>query len=219
MRHRFRPLLVSLVLLLLLYPYFEGSQYDVAVLSVLSIAVLLSGVYAISQEPHLFRIACILGSLSILINLGMILLNVHNHLLVVADLSGEALFYGFTTVVILRHVLLDRTVTEDTIFGALAVYLLAGLTWAMLYTFIETVQPGSFHLGTASDGAQAVRWSELLYFSYVTLTTLGYGDITPATAQARSLVMLESVFGVLYLAVLVARLVSIYRPSSHTQEE
>ena len=117
------------------------------------------------------------------------------------------------TAIILWHTLAEESkITADTLYGVVCVYLLSGLTWSSLYTLIEVAQPGSFYVSSAQNMDQVINWSDLLFFSFATLTTLGYGDITPVTSVARSLALLEAVFGVLYNAILIARLVGLYRP-------
>ena len=96
------------------------------------------------------------------------------------------------------------------IMGAICVYFLIGLIWADVFFILETLQPGSFQIPPEQVGQ-----ATLDYFSYVTLTTLGYGDITPISAPARSLSLLEAMMGQLYLAVLIARLVGIHIAQSH----
>lgn len=113
-----------------------------------------------------------------------------------------------TLVLVLVGTLSDGRVTVDTLCGAVAIYLLIGTTWAVTFSLLETLQPGSFH-GLSEGGGS--NWTELLYLSLTTLTTLGYGDIAPASAPARIWANLEAIFGVLYLSILVARLVSLYR--------
>ena len=97
--------------------------------------------------------------------------------------------------------------TPDVLYGAISVYLMIGLTWSVAYLLLENLYPGSFYIDAAHNPDGYLNLSDLLYYSYVTLTTLGYGDITLVTSQARSLAFLEAVCGVLYVAVLVARLV------------
>ncbi len=101
-------------------------------------------------------------------------------------------------------------VSAETICGAICVYLLLGLTWTAAYSILFTLQHGSFFVAPTHDANGVLTVLDLLYFSYVTLTALGYGDITPITSQARSLAFLEAVTGVLYLAVLISRLVGLY---------
>ena len=130
-----------------------------------------------------------------------------------------ALFLGFTAVVVLRQTLGGATVTADTIAGAICFYLLLGVIWALIYALIELAHPGSFldggrPVGTATGGRRSLV-PELLYLSLVTLSTLGYGDILPVTPQARMLAAIEAIIGPLYLAVLIARLVSLAAPRSN----
>jgi hypothetical protein len=118
-------------------------------------------------------------------------------------------FFGFALYGILRAVL-GKRVSGGAIFGALCGYLLLGIIWSLLYSAVETASPGSFAL-PASKGAVAVRPDRgtLVYYSFVTLATVGYGDVTPLTPLARTLAWLEAVTGQFYLAVLVAGLVGL----------
>ena len=103
--------------------------------------------------------------------------------------------------------------TADTIFGAVAVYLLYGVAMALMFQFVNNVAPGSVISSVGEAYSLTERhdqFSEFLYFSFVTLTSVGYGDLTPISAPARSLAMLEGVIGQLYLAILIARLVGIH---------
>lgn len=202
---RFRPLLVALLGLLLLYPFVEDRRLFIKGLTAL---VLLTAMYAVSHQKRILLLACGLGIPALLaaaVSLATAALAAH----IVAEI-GNVLFLGFTTAVLLYHVLADREVTADTLYGAVCVYLLSGAMWASLYGLVALIQPHAFQ---ASSG-QGVTWSDLLFFSFVTLTTLGYGDITPVTSPARSLAGLEAVFGVLYNALLIARLVGLYRPAA-----
>ena len=97
-------------------------------------------------------------------------------------------------------------VTLDRMSGAVCVYLLMTLCWALVYSIQEARYPGSFR---APD--DVLGWSEFLYFSFTTITTLGYGDITPISASARVLANFEAMVGAFYLATLVARLASLFR--------
>jgi hypothetical protein len=96
-------------------------------------------------------------------------------------------------------------VTMDRVMGAVVLYLLLGLSWAMIYEIVAVVHPDAF-AGVRPEGDGHVRWT---YFSFVTLTTVGYGDITPLAPVARSLAILEALVGQIYPAVLLGRLVSL----------
>jgi hypothetical protein len=84
------------------------------------------------------------------------------------------------------------------------------MTFGSLYDLIETLHPGSFQINVDTVGPAEIRWRTLIFFSFMTLTTIGLGDVTPVTTQAQSLVSIEGVMGVLYVAVPIARVVGIY---------
>jgi hypothetical protein len=115
------------------------------------------------------------------------------------------LFIGCFIVLILRQVLRAGPITPRRIQGSVAVYLLLGLLWAVLYESVELLRPGSFRMGTQTGGAHL---PQLGYFSFTTLTTLGFGDILPVSPFARSLVVLEALVGQLFPVILIARLVA-----------
>ena len=108
----------------------------------------------------------------------------------------------------LHSVLFAANVTWEVVNGALCVYFLFGFSFAAAYVVSETTHPGSFAMSMRPHYVSSLRRA-LLYFSFVTQTTMGYGDITPATPLARSLATLQAIAGQLYLAVLVARLVAL----------
>jgi hypothetical protein len=101
-------------------------------------------------------------------------------------------------------------VTTDTIYGALSVYLLMALVWGAAYLLLVTLQPGALAMDPSRHPNHKMDWFDCMFYSFVTLTSTGYGDIVPMTAQARSLSILEAVSGIMYVAVLVARLVGLY---------
>jgi len=136
-------------------------------------------------------------------------------------LATDIAFFFFATGAVLSLVLGDREVTSDTIAGAVSAYLLLGIGWAHVYGTIELYLPGSFHFPEGllhSGGPQfSSTLSAFVYHSFVTLTTLGYGDITPVRSAARMFSILEAVIGQFYLAVLVARLVAMETTRSSGQ--
>ena len=118
-----------------------------------------------------------------------------------------ALFFAYAVIIILQIVVRSTEVTRETIFAAIVAYLLIALMWAFLYMTMERVIPGSFNRPEASIRAEMMHFE---YFSFVTITTLGYGDITPLTNRASALVLLEALIGQIYLVVLVAWLVGMH---------
>jgi hypothetical protein len=126
----------------------------------------------------------------------------------------------FVTWTELRAVLREKEVTGETISMSISAYLLLGLNWALLYAVIYQLQPGAFRfegspvpIGESSPDVLQVL-PAFVYFSLITLTTIGYGDITPVTSQARYAALAEGITGQLYLTILVARLVALYMARS-----
>ena len=120
-----------------------------------------------------------------------------------------ACFFAFSLYGILRAIF-AKDVSGDAILGAVCGYLLLGIIWSLLYSAVETASPGSFNMPSRGD-AEVVDASPdrgvLSYYSFITLATVGYGDVTPTTPLARTLAWMEAVAGQFYLAVLVAGLV------------
>lgn len=203
-RGRFLFLLVSLLLLLLLTPLLGGIVQVRVVLDIFFSFILLSGTNAVSQQKRGVLIAALLA-------LPMLLSTWLSHIVssTYLQLGGTCfglLFFGFVIVAILRFILGQHHITFDVIFAAIVVYLLLGVLWSLIYSLLELLHPGSFNL--AKGQLQDSRFS-LVYYSFVTLTTLGYGDFTPATPIAGSLAVLEAIIGQIYLAVIVATLVGV----------
>jgi hypothetical protein len=127
----------------------------------------------------------------------------------------RVLFLGFVSVVLLRHLFRQRRIPFDTISASLCVYLLGGVLWANVFAMMETVTPESFvDTGPQRDvpaqgNSDARRSFRLLYFSFVTLSSVGYGDIVPRTMLARMCAVTEAMMGQAYLLVMVSRLVGI----------
>lgn len=199
----------SLLIFLLLYIGFSPLFYSFVRLRPLNdlffTAVLVSGIYAVSKD---FKHTIIAMGLAMPMLAVTWLLNWYHHKAVaIAGVVFGILFIGYTAVSIFIFILHAREVTRHVIFAAVSVYLLMGLLWSLIYGALELLNPDSFK--SIAQGFKAGQ-SFFLYFSFVTLTTLGYGDIVPVSPQARSLSVLEAVVGQLYLAVLVARLVGIH---------
>ena len=121
-----------------------------------------------------------------------------------------AVFNGLVTVALLRYVLDARVITTDKVFGAVAAYVLIALTFACLFNLLQLVQPNAFHFNQVNNPDGVMTWSDSMYFSFTVLTSTGFGEITPITDMARSLIVIEQVLGVMYVAFLVARLANLY---------
>ncbi|GAB4488270.1 MAG: hypothetical protein Fur0016_00510 [Anaerolineales bacterium] len=120
-------------------------------------------------------------------------------------------YLGMLVVILGRFLVIVQTITRDVLYAAVALYLLLGAIFVPLYGLLDMLQPGSFRDGTFPD--TPLQWQQLVYFSYTTLTSSGYGDILPASWWARSLANLEMIAGMLFIAVVMSRLVALYSES------
>lgn len=200
-RWRFRPLLVALVLL---SPALEGTALAGGV-ALLVTGLLVSAVYAVHQGLGV-RVGVTLLVPALLL-LGAHELALYPGLLRWATLS-QGLLLAWATGCVLTLVLADGEVDGDRLAGAVAVYLLLGVIAGRVFHVLELTIPGSFAYQGAPLPPETLQ-SSLNYFSLVTLSSLGYGDITPTTHMARNLAALEAVLGQIYLAILVGRLVGL----------
>jgi hypothetical protein len=112
------------------------------------------------------------------------------------------------TSVAAKKIALDPVISGNRIVGAICVYLMLGVIWALIYALLESAMPGSFK--GLSESAWRVWNTDWVYFSFITMSTLGYGDILPISSSARALAYLEAIVGQFYIAILVAGLVSSY---------
>jgi Ion channel len=169
----------------------------------LTSVMLISGAAAVADKPRTVLIVSVITGATLLVRWASWLfptptLAVWGEIFTLATL-------GILSYVILRLVLRRGPITTNRIQGAIAVYLLLGLTWAHAYGLVTLWHPGAFT--GAVDDPGPLRWT--YYYSFVTLTTMGYGDIMPVHPLARALAVLEALTGQLYLAIMLARLVSL----------
>ncbi len=200
---RFLFLLISIALMFTLRPFLEGFIRIGVLVDIFATLILISGIYAASPNKHILRLALLIAFPTLIAHWLNYFVEVH-YLFLAREIFG-GFFYAFMIGVILNYLFKEKQITADTIAGAICAYFLIGLMWASIFATLELTQPGSFEIPQNMQD-ESISFT---YYSYVTLTTLGYGDITPITTQARSFSLLEAITGQIYLATLVARLVSI----------
>ncbi len=210
-------LLLSLLLLLFMQPFLQGQAWQAAVLNFFFTGILIAGVYVVSFNQRQFVIALLLGIPALTIGWADLVMK-EQSLGITPFLFGIP-FYIFTILSILIYILKAKRVTPDTFFGAISVYLLLGILFTSLFSMLETIAPGSVQLEPAVYGMRDITWTDLVYFSFTSLTTLGFGDVVPVTPHAQTLAYLEAATGVLYVALLIARLVGIYSLQATTRKE
>ena len=206
-KNNFMYLTVGIILLLFvgaLVDQFPGmlSHHFVQAVSVINILV---GIYGFKSGKAWFHsVVGVLVSVFAVLVLGVLFEYFKLYYLHLIFLFS---FYLWAIWLAMKQVLFSGVVDFNKIVGAICIYLLMGLIWAMMYLFLAQAIPGAF------NGLEQLVWYEnfadVAYYSYVTLTTLGYGDISPVTPIARFLVYMEAVVGVFYMAILVASLIGV----------
>jgi len=205
---KFSYLLISLIVLLLLFPIVSDVFIERVIFDVFLSIVLLSAVYTVSPKKHVFTIALLLSLPTFAGMWATYFLK--NFYVTLVGWSFAVAFFGFIGIIVLSDVLRAEKVTTDTIHAAICVYLLMGVTWALLYSVMEGIRPESFVIAQGQFSGATDYVPHFLYYSFVTLTTLGFGDITPLTPAAKSFSYMEAVTGQIYIAVLIARLVGLH---------
>jgi len=199
-------ILLILILLMLILPPFLGDWVSTRILlNFFLTAILLALIYAIKSNHTQMVIGVFLALPLILTTWASYFIEITSMGLTTRIFS--ALFFGYAVANILRQMSTRKEVTREMIFAAIVAYLLIALMWAFLYMVLEKLAPGSFSF---SDDALMSETKQFQYFSFVTITTLGYGDVTPLTDKASTLAMLEALIGQIYLVVLVAWLVGMH---------
>jgi hypothetical protein len=204
-----RSLAAAMVLLLLLFPLMVGGTAQRLVMNVLMSLIFLSAIWAVSSRRRDLIVATALGVPWFLLTWAEMITPVPSAFLSLTSMAIAVLFFGFTAGVILRSILKTEEVTGEVLYGAFSVYMLVGGLWFMVYLMIENIQPGSFVYAAQGPG-HLVDWTEFLYYSFATLTTLGYGDIVPVSLPARHFAVAEAIAGVMYLALIISRLVGLF---------
>jgi amino acid transporter len=222
---RHTALLVAIIALLAVRSLVTGTGSGPALYSVLIMLVLMVALYTIQvdellgdhdillrQRKRRAVVGWALAIIAIVLRLSIVVSPSHE--LVTAGAISWLLFFGYVTLTELRSVLRQRTITRETISMSVSVYLLLGLTWGLFYILLFDFQPHAFSFGGAPIPSEQEINPVLVYFSLTTLATVGYGDITPVTLQARYAAVSEGIAGQFYLAILVARLVGMQMSQS-----
>lgn len=218
--HRFTLLLATLFLLLLLTPAVhelrdrDGGIWGTGLVALLFTLVVVAAVSAICRTRKTMAFAIVLAGPAILLR--VVDLFFQNDLAEATHLLTGALFVAFAIVLILKYLFEANRISLNAINASLCVYMLLGVLWANLFVLVARFDPTAFSTPASASTElnatvdRAEQYIGMLYYSFTTLTTLGYGDITPSSAFARMLAITEAIVGQIILVVLVARLVGMH---------
>jgi hypothetical protein len=208
-------LLIALALLFFFLPFVEEVKGGDLIVSILLSLVLVSAVLAVASRRRTLIVALLLAIPAV----GGRWINHFR-----PDLLPAAVFLvaglglvAFVVVNLLRFVLRAPSVNVEVLCASISAYLMLGLMWTIAYWLVAQVTPTAFAFNTTTGTKESMEGFNAFYFSFITLSTVGYGDITPVSKVARMLAAMEAMTGLFYVAVLIARLVSLYSVPGSTE--
>jgi len=189
----------------LLYPFLDGSTAGRAVLGVAQMTLVFTAVMAVRRTPALSWVGILLGGPAMVF---AVLEAVEPDVdwVVLTSAVFHVPFYLFVSYAMIRYLFHDDRVTRDELFATGAAFTVVAWAFAYIYAAVQVLDPGSF---VNYAGPDDLPWFELLYLSFTTLTSVGLSDVIPVMDHARSVVMVEQLAGVLYVALVIARLVGL----------
>jgi hypothetical protein len=202
--------------LMILFPMLQEMARPILLIAVIA-SVFVLGVVIVEPGTRFVRIAFLVTAVQLLLTGAAVALTESSteYLVVVAcSFATTALLIIFSIYCVLRYVLKSQTITTDQIYAGISVYLMLGFAFGSVYYLVNILNPGGFALNTAKLTENGSP--DMMYFSFVTLATLGYGDITPVSKTARALAEFEALAGMLYIAIFMARLVSLRSEDGRT---
>jgi len=222
-KNRFILLFFTLLFPYFLHPLVTQELLGLTLLDFSFSLVLIVGIFAASSRRHLA-----ITALCMVILVQILTWTTHlvsSHELILAGIALNSVYLAYTATILLSYVLKSRSVTGETIFASLCVYLLVGYIWAFFYSFADDLDHHSFYINQSLFTDLPLghhifsKVYYFLYFSFTTLTSLGFGDIMPSSSWTRMLSSTESMVGQLYLVVMVSRLVGIHISQSVGKQE
>ncbi|MEW6535580.1 MAG: ion channel [Candidatus Auribacterota bacterium] len=212
LKNRYNHLLSILSIILLLYPLINAIEIRLPIINFFLILAIMPALYT-ALKPKTFRYFSLMLMGCFLIDI-LIAYNVlsDNSLLFLFTIVIYAVLLSIAIIALIRKINSFRTVTPDVIKGGISIYLLLGVLWMVLYNILNTFAPDAFSCGSGQS-------IDFIYLSFITLTTLGYGDIVPLTPVSKILTTFEAITGQIFLATLIARLVGLKIAQELKQEE
>jgi hypothetical protein len=213
MKSRFIYIILAIMLVILVSPFIRHTGKTGHLLTTMLAAMVpLTSFYALTADRNRAIIILLIAAPFVLLD-GMSMFFTNRYLMI-ASISFGTILYFYIIVLMVNNLLSYRVITADLIYCAISTYFLIGVMWSGIYIVLEGISPGSF--------SGISETADLLYFSFVTLTTVGFGDITPQSIIGKRLAVFEAAMGGIYLAVIIAMIVGRYmtmeeKPDSKTE--
>ena len=211
-RHRFGILFALLISTLLIPPYFQASPWIDTLWSGLFTCVLLWALYSIAGTQRIMLLAALV--LIPTLASTWLIEDSHERSLAYIDNITNIIYFGLICFFLSKYILTSGKATLEVIFAAMCLYIMLAVLWAAIYTNLELYYVGAFsfngQLSTQAGIDSATLFRQMIYFSFVTISTLGYGDVLPVHRVAQNWAAVETMIGQFYIAIILARLVSLY---------
>ena len=206
-KNKYAHLLVGMIAIFLAAPFLNNLNIKFPVIDFMFLMIIILTLRVLNLKRYVFTVTIVLAALSFsldfLINLGVFADT--NNMIAIVTILSYGFFMGIALLLLIKNIFSEQCISGDTIKGGMSIYILMGFWWAMVYFAIELFDPNAF-LNTIGVRGPI----DFLFFSFTTLTTVGYGDTVPKNDIAKVLVSLEAVTGVLYVAIFIARLISLH---------
>ena len=206
-KNKYAHLLVGMIAIFLAAPFLNNLNIKFPVIDFMFLMIIILTLRVLNLKRYVFTVTIVLAALSFsldfLINLGVFADT--NNMVAIVTILSYGFFMGIALLLLIKNIFSEQCISGDTIKGGMSIYILMGFWWAMVYFAIELFDPNAF-LNTIGVRGPI----DFLFFSFTTLTTVGYGDTVPKNDIAKVLVSLEAVTGVLYVAIFIARLISLH---------
>jgi len=206
-------LFAALLSLIVLVPFLEDARQGRMLLNALNVLILIAAALAVSRSQTCLVLAAVLGLSAVASQVAALTLS-EPPLLALSRGFGAA-FYFLIISYLLTYVMRREVLTMDKLYGAASAFLMLGILWGYFYFILLHYYPGA--IAAAGTPVTDPRLSEIVYFSFTVLTSTGFGDIVPVHPIARMLCVVEQIVGVLFIAILIARLAGAYPPMERRQ--
>ncbi len=202
-------MVLELAASVVIYPFADETRALRPLAQVLDVAVVLMVVRLIRAQAEMWRSGWVIALPTVTLQLAHLLWPHAG--IELPMLVAQVVFHGYAAIALLAYVLGDDVITLDELFAIAGIYVLLGLLWASAYAIVIHYDANAIFINPSNNPDGTTGFGDLVYYSLTTLTSTGYGEITPVSPAARALAMLQQIVGVLFVAILISRLTNLYR--------